>query len=647
MNLRKQLFTAFLTVAILPLLIVSIYMFVTNLMLAFELHQRNLQESTQIQADLVGENLNRLMVRGKQFVSSRVVGAACREDLPGSDTTEALAKDILNFTDETLDSVTIFALLNQKGDVVYSSGSNSDNRSLMDSLPKLQGDGEGQYVSELPFDGAYSLVIHTPVQENGETVGSFLIVCRTDYLLKIISGHQQVGDSNALIYCMEHKETVLSKQDVSTTLPELDNKISGAAQGSLLCSIGGSQTLVYYQKLPKVDWVLVSTISIGQIFSQIGNYGVIHAGVLLVVFLIILFLSRRQSREILRPMDQLLAAVETFFLAGAAKFPKTEIDSKTEIGYLAEKFSGMSDEITLAQGKLRESNYLYAALLQATFEFRIVIDFLTKTVECSDGSLQERFRGAPGENVSEQLLVILAEEDGETEQKAFLRRIAYGKFTGPVEAQAYFAPKEQAEKAWYRVVAVPVVQNGAVVRSVLHFEDITEQKREELRLIHSSQTDPLCGLFNRTAFLQRCRRTESGGTDAVFFIDLDHFKQVNDTLGHRAGDDILVSVAQAIRRQFRESDVIGRFGGDEFVVFADGVDEKIAEKRAMRLVQEISFYLNNPRGTEIHVTASVGVCLAAAATNLEQAIQLADEAMYQVKENHRGEFHIIRADKEK
>lgn len=641
MNLRKQLFTSFLAVAMLPLLAVGIYIFATNLMLAFELHEQNLRNSTQIQAEQVEENINRLMVRARKFVSSKEVMSACENSTKLGDNVSAeLSDDILNFTDETLDNVAIFALLDRNGDFIFSSGSVNDSRILKESLPK----GilvESQQVAEIPCtDPGNSLVIYTPVRTENKTVGTFVIVCRTDYLLKLISSHHQLEASNTLIYCNSHHRIVTSKQDISGSMLEFEEKMGEEGRGNLLCRVDERYTLTYYQKLSKTPWVLVSTVTIGQIFSQVGIYGLINIAALIFVLLVIIILSRRQSRKMLYPLDQLLGAVEGFFLNGATKFPQTDIDPKSEIGYLSEKFTNLSDEISLVQGKIRESNYLYAALLKATYEFRIVVDIQDDTVECSSGSLKARIDDMPGKTAVERMLAFFSEEN-DISPDTIIYRILSCKLTEPIEVETSFSKKVHGDKRWYRVVAVPIIHGTLVWRVALHFEDITDKKLEELRLIESSQTDSLCGLYNKTAFPLHCKLSGEGKTDAMFFIDLDKFKQVNDTLGHTTGDDILISTAQVIRAQFRECDVTCRFGGDEFLVFAPGIGRVIAEQKAGRLVQAISFHLDTPQGTPIHVTASVGVYMITSPAALEQAIARADEAMYQAKEKGRAQFYII------
>ena len=512
---------------------------------------------------------------------------------------------------------------------------------LKANLPTLS-QLEQQLVSEIPFtDPGNSLVIYTPVQENKTAVGTLVIVCRTDYFLKLISSHRQLESSNALIYCREHHQIITSKQDVSGSLSELDLKVGEESRGGLLCKMNDQYNLAYYQSLSKTPWVLVSTVDTAQIFSKVKNYGLINIAALLTVFFIIIILSRNQSRKMLYPLDQLLGAVEEFFLNGATKFPEADIDPKTEIGYLAEKFSNLSDEMTLVQDKIRESNYLYAALLMATYEFRIVIDFQADTVECSSGRLSARIDDMQGRTASERVLALFSEEGQDISPDTALYRIVCGKLTEPMETETCFSIKENEIRKWYRVVAVPVIQGSAVWRAALHFEDITDKKLEELRLIQSSQTDPLCGLYNKTAFPLHCKLSREGRQDAVFFIDLDKFKQVNDTLGHAAGDEALISTAQAIRAQFRECDVVGRFGGDEFVVFAPCIGREMAEQKAERLVQAVSFLLDAPPDGQIHLTASVGVYMVTPPETLDDAVRRADEAMYRAKEKGRSQYCIM------
>jgi diguanylate cyclase (GGDEF)-like protein/PAS domain S-box-containing protein len=123
--------------------------------------------------------------------------------------------------------------------------------------------------------------------------------------------------------------------------------------------------------------------------------------------------------------------------------------------------------------------------------------------------------------------------------------------------------------------------------------DVTTEKRAEERVFHLAHYDPLTGLLNRTMLarqmqdmLARARRQHR--PVSVMFIDLDGFKQVNDTLGHAVGDSVLVEIAQRLRAAVRSEDALARLGGDEFVVLVEGCDDGGAEAVAQRLLETLS-----------------------------------------------------------
>lgn len=173
--------------------------------------------------------------------------------------------------------------------------------------------------------------------------------------------------------------------------------------------------------------------------------------------------------------------------------------------------------------------------------------------------------------------------------------------------------------------------------------DMSERRRYEADLAHLAHHDALTGLPNRRAFddaLQRhvelCRRYGQRG--ALLLLDLDHFKQVNDTVGHAAGDDLLVGVAAVLRDGLRASDTVARLGGDEFAILLPEADRAEADVVAAAVVARIRAYASGLEGAGRRVTASVGVVTFAAAAEHElDALALADLVMYDAKEAGRNQ----------
>ncbi|HNI35454.1 MAG TPA: sensor domain-containing diguanylate cyclase [Microthrixaceae bacterium] len=188
--------------------------------------------------------------------------------------------------------------------------------------------------------------------------------------------------------------------------------------------------------------------------------------------------------------------------------------------------------------------------------------------------------------------------------------------------------------AWARVTST-VIRNadGQAMHVVTHLEDVTEQRslRDEL---HAAAThDPLTGLLNRTGFEASFRATQPTGSSALFVIDLDRFKPVNDAHGHLAGDRLLQLVASRLRSCLRRDEVAARLGGDEFGVFVPDILDAanaIALGERIRTVLDAPFDLDE--GT-VHISGSVGVALLHGNVALGIALATADRASYEAKRN--------------
>jgi diguanylate cyclase (GGDEF)-like protein/PAS domain S-box-containing protein len=183
---------------------------------------------------------------------------------------------------------------------------------------------------------------------------------------------------------------------------------------------------------------------------------------------------------------------------------------------------------------------------------------------------------------------------------------------------------------------------GRPLHLIAQVQDISERKEFEERLEHLVDHDYLTALFNGRRFEQAlaqevksAARYGSGG--ALLLLDLDHFKAVNDQFGHKAGDDLLKTVAAALRGRIRETDVLARLGGDEFGIILPQVDGEQADVAAEGIVRALRRQTAILAEHQIPVTASIGVALFDGHTNIE-ILAAADLAMYEAKEAGRNRF---------
>jgi diguanylate cyclase (GGDEF)-like protein/PAS domain S-box-containing protein len=198
-------------------------------------------------------------------------------------------------------------------------------------------------------------------------------------------------------------------------------------------------------------------------------------------------------------------------------------------------------------------------------------------------------------------------------------------------------------------VAVTAVKDGAgnVNGFIAIASDITERKQLMTYLNHMASHDQLTGLPGRTLLRERIAEAIEkamlhGRKVAVFVIDLDHFKRMNDSLGHRAGDEIIVGMAERMRQSLRRSDTLGRLGGDEFVVVMPHIATLTdVERCAKRLVDRVSSTAL-VGDMEINLTASVGVCVYPDfAEDVDSLLERADAATYAAKGNGRNQYQVF------
>lgn len=192
--------------------------------------------------------------------------------------------------------------------------------------------------------------------------------------------------------------------------------------------------------------------------------------------------------------------------------------------------------------------------------------------------------------------------------------------------------------------------HGQLTHYISVFSDISQYKHYEERLTFLAHHDPLTGLPNRTMFEERVQQAindaQRAGTQfAVLFVDLDHFKTINDSLGHAVGDDLLKQVAARLRRWVRESDTVARQGGDEFTILLSEIREP---ENACVVAHKILDAMTAPfteSGSELFSAASIGIsCYPTSGRDVATLMKSADAAMYEAKKAGRNTYKLFSSD---
>jgi diguanylate cyclase (GGDEF)-like protein/PAS domain S-box-containing protein len=201
----------------------------------------------------------------------------------------------------------------------------------------------------------------------------------------------------------------------------------------------------------------------------------------------------------------------------------------------------------------------------------------------------------------------------------------------------------------FEVQHTDLLQDEHVGGIVLNGRDVSERKAFEEQLAHQAFHDPVTNLANRALFSDRVEhalmRSQRGFPDiAIVFIDLDDFKTVNDSLGHAAGDHVLQEVARRLQIAVRPTDTVARFGGDEFAVLLESVNDSAqAADAAARILHALEIPLEID-GKQVFPRASIGICLVDRENESPEAAELlrnADVAMYMAKRDSKGSYRVF------
>jgi diguanylate cyclase (GGDEF)-like protein/PAS domain S-box-containing protein len=267
------------------------------------------------------------------------------------------------------------------------------------------------------------------------------------------------------------------------------------------------------------------------------------------------------------------------------------------------------------------------------------------TIRSWNAAAARLFGYSAEEVVGRSISMLVPEEQRERQRAATQRFLATGESNVIGRVDLNYAAQRKDGSRFELEFTVSEMGGGPAPQLVAVFRDITARKQAEQRLTRLALYDSLTGLPNRPYFeerfaesLARCRR--AGEPLALMILDLDNLKLVNDTLGHEAGDQLLVTFTRQLKAALRESDLLARIGGDEFTLVVEGAKEP---EDAAAIADKLFAALREPldvAGHAIVVSASIGIALCRPSDSAQAIMKRADEALYEAKRAGRARYHI-------
>jgi diguanylate cyclase (GGDEF)-like protein/PAS domain S-box-containing protein len=304
--------------------------------------------------------------------------------------------------------------------------------------------------------------------------------------------------------------------------------------------------------------------------------------------------------------------------------------------------ANLEDRVAARTAELQSSRQRFAALAQHSSDVVTVIDSVGRITYQSESS--QRVLGRPAEAMTGSMLW----EFMPHAEAAALRDTIAAVSLEPLRLQTVQSLwlRADGKPCHLEVTVTNLLRNKHVGGLVLNSRDITDRTALEEQLLHQAFHDSLTGLFNRAMFKERLehalsRRGRDSSTLGVLFLDLDGFKLVNDTLGHSTGDALLVQVSNRLLSLVRPSDTVARFGGDEFAILVEDLQDA---EYTTTLAERVNRSLRDPydlSGTPVHLSVSVGIAHDDdTAADAEQVLRNADLAMYQAKTESDGGYAV-------
>lgn len=572
---------------------------------------------------------------------------------------QQMVSEVLQIRQEEQDFLIRMSLVNRDNIVIASSDAEMVGEKTLMPVDYAQQLRANRYVvssvekSDRFLSGQKHFVVACPVLKDGEYQGTMIYAMNMHYFERLLedTGFFETGtfivlDGNGTVAATSspYLGDRIDQIGPANTLTEQIEQIRSqdGESGLFDYSIDNINKIGCYSKIADTGWVVISAVDWSEFMAPIQDTILLILGLLVLVVFLVIVLFLYASRVISKPMNQLITSIRQL-QKGDASY-RVEYDQKNEFGEIGAAFNDLMDQVARDNEALRTSEERYRIVSELSenviFEYNMQDDSVFHSHNWLD-----KFGYTPITHDFIQEAIdrkIVHPDDQETFQTLFTE-LKNGRKSGGVDLRIRI---QDGSYIWCSVQATTIFSDdGKPLKVVGKLTDIDERKRETETLLSRAQRDTLTGLYNKgTAerLISSClAASQPGDMHALFAIDVDNFKAVNDNLGHLFGDAVLSEISSKITGQFRSSDIVGRIGGDEFVVFLKNLrslDLVYEKAEAMIDVFRHSFTGQN---MDYKISGSIGIALYPRdGKTYPTLFKNADNALYCAKNQGKDGFRI-------
>ncbi|OHB95423.1 MAG: hypothetical protein A3I59_04865 [Planctomycetes bacterium RIFCSPLOWO2_02_FULL_50_16] len=512
-----------------------------------------------------------------------------------------------------------------------------------------------------PYIDRMCIDVSTPITSRAEANKIGVIINCYDIALlgRIAANRAGMGETGEVVLFQREGDNIrflnplryASNDTLNLTIPidsaktRIEKFALGKDSGALTApDYRGVDVVAAFQYIPSMDWGLVAKIDTSEAFAPLRWLGIIALIVSAVSAAAVTVVGIIFSTSVSRPIKRLTDATRRF--AGGDLGARTEVTRRDEIGDLAKSFNVMAQEleVEITERERREVELRKLSLVAEQSPATIVITDKEGNIEYVNHKFTELTGYSPEEVIGENPRILKSGKTPSEEYKRLWETIT----SGGIWRGELCNKKKNGELYWESVSISPIKDSKNIITHFIAIkEDITERKQAEERIRQLAYYDPLTGLPNRVLYNDRlslalAHAQRTGEALAVLFIDLDRFKDINDTLGHSIGDQLLKAVAERLTDSLRKEDTATRQGGDEFTLLLPGMTQA---EDAARVAQKILEAVRKPLtlgGHELNITTSIGIALYPTdGKDGETLLKNVDTAMYHAKELGRNNYQFF------